>query len=236
MLLRSLRPVTLALLIAVTSLYAPAQSLKVNDPTHLTAGTNRGTVDSFVGDQFWDFYALPGHFKLVFSGSSPQEGFSVGGRVNAGVAFVPKTPGATFTQHTAANGSIVFSGTVAQRTRVGVVVEKPNSPLVRQTVGYTLAASGSVDLGKSSGPADALSVVGTYAMSGGWVGNYGVVKLSPNGNILTSNGQTGHWELFDAESHVYTFTLPQDHRSLIFQPGRGFIDAQNNNLALEVRR
>lgn len=58
---------------------ATAQSLKVNAPAHLAAGVNHATVDSFVGDHYWDFYVNPGKFQLVFAGSDPEEGFSVGG-------------------------------------------------------------------------------------------------------------------------------------------------------------
>ena len=231
---RLLRAVA-TIVLAAAAFTLPAQSLKVNDPTHLAAGLNHGTIDSFIGDHFWDFYVLPGKFQLTFSGSNPQEGFSTGGHLSAAIAFVPKTPGARFTQRAAANGTITFSGTVTQRTRVGVVVEKPNSPLVRQTVDYTLEASGSVDLDAGTAPAAAPSVAGTYSLSGGWHGSYGILKLLADGSITTSGGQTGHWELFDADSRVYTITLPQDRRSLTFQPGRGFIDTQNGNLALEAR-
>ena len=212
---------------------ATAQSLKVNAPAHLAAGVNHATVDSFVGDHYWDFYVNPGKFQLVFAGSDPEEGFSVGGAPQVAIAFVPKTPGAVFTQRAARGGGVVFSGSVSQRTRVGIVVEPAKSPLVRQTTGYTLTATGNIDF--QSAAAAGPSVVGGYAVKSGFTSNYGVAKLTADGNIVTTSGVDGTWKLFDADSRTYVVTIGRDRVSLIFQPGRGFIDAGNQNLTLEMR-
>ena len=216
---------------------AQGQSLKVNNPTHLAPGINRGTVDSFVGEHYWDVWIDPGRFELTFSGSDPQEGFRVGGVPKMAAAFVPKTPGTKLSQKVQPGGVIVYSGSVTQRTRLGVVVEPAPSPLVRQTTAYTLIVTGSADFGQggtgSAQGGDEPNVVGVYAVK---AGDYGVAKFTADGQVVTSNGAHGQWALFDAASRTYTVSMGRDRFTLIFQPGRGFIDAGNQNIVLEMRR
>jgi hypothetical protein len=232
----SLRSSFASVAVLFAAVNVSGQSLKPRDPGHLAPGVNRALVDSFVGDHYWDFWVNPGSFKLVFAGSSPEEGFSVGGRPQVGADFIPKTPGAVIIQRALPNGGVVFTGTVKQRTHVGIVVEPVKSALVRQSTPYTLVATGSVDYGGAGagGAASGPSVVGVYSPSG-WGGQYGVIKLLPDGQIVTSNGQHGTWQLFDADSRIYVLTIAGDRKSLVFQPGRGFADANNNNIALEAK-
>ncbi len=108
----------------------------------------------------------------------------------------------------------------------------PPGQLVRQTVHYTIEATGAVSFGAATGAAP--SVVGVYAVKNGTV-DHGVAKFAADGTITTTNGESGKWVLFDADSRVYTVTLGRDRWSLIYQPGHGFIDAQNQLLIFEQR-
>jgi hypothetical protein len=101
---------------------ARSQSLNVKTPAPMHAGNNQATVDSFVGGEFWFFYAEPGNFHLRFIGGETQEGFTIGSRSVAAAAFAPKSQGATIKWKESASGT-TFEGTVKQRTRVIVEVD-----------------------------------------------------------------------------------------------------------------
>jgi hypothetical protein len=137
---------TLALALGLLcSFSASAQSLHVQSPAPLRAGTNHASVDSVVGDHYWFFYAEPGHFQLRFSYRS-QEGLDTKGHPAAGAIFAPKTPGAVI-RYKDLHGGTVWDGSVTRRTRVTIEVDPKKSPRGRQTSDYTLIASGNVSFG-----------------------------------------------------------------------------------------
>src|SRR5580704_5902589 len=117
-----IRKPSFAIILLVSPLAATAQSLNVKTPAQMRAGDNRGTVDSFVGEHFWFFYAEPGNFHIRFTGGETQEGFTIGSRAVAAAAFAPKSPGATIKWKESPSGT-TFEGTVKQRTRVIVEVD-----------------------------------------------------------------------------------------------------------------
>ena len=131
------------LLLSIAAPHALAQSLKVKEPAPLSSGVNRSAVDSFAGEHFWTFTATPGKFHLVFTRKTPKEGFVVGGKAGVGAVFAPQTPGAVLNSKDNDSGT-VFDGSVTQPTRVIIMIEPANSPLVRQTTEYTLEATGNV--------------------------------------------------------------------------------------------
>jgi hypothetical protein len=220
-----------ASLVIFISVLAGAQSLHVQSPAPLHAGTNHAAVDSFVGDHYWFFYAEPGHFHIQFAAGSSQEGFTIGSRAVAGAAFAPKTPGAVIKFQESRTGT-TFDGTVTQRTRVIVEVDPRKSSLVRQTTDYTLTVTGNASFGgeRAGGPAP---IVGTYIAK---LNDYGAVKFLPNGSIVASNGAHGMWKLFDAHSGIYSVVLGSSHLTLTLAPGRGLIDSGNHNLYFELQR
>ncbi len=220
---------------------AAAQTLHADDPGPMKAGVNRGAVDSFVGDQFWYFYAEPGHFQLVFSYGGTQEGFEVGGHAGAGAIFVPKVAGATITAKEY-KGGVTWEGSTTQRARVEILVQPVKSVLVRQTSDYTLGATGNVSFGGGAGAAGAPGaaaaggrdrIVGAYAVK---LNDFGAAKFLPDGTIKCSNGASGTWVLFDADSAIYTVRLGGMPLTLTLQPGRGLIDTRTHNLVMELQR
>jgi len=141
-LVRRLVPLALAGLLTLAPRPAAAQSADVHSPSPLKAGKNHAVSDSFGTDQFWTFTAQPGAFHLVFTREAPKEGFSLG-KAGAGAVFAPQTPGAVLNFKDTPTG-VVFDGSVKEPTRVIILVEPAKSPLVKQTVPYTLEATGKV--------------------------------------------------------------------------------------------
>jgi len=227
---------TLALIqILTASGIAQAQSLNVKDPAPLSAGINKGTIDSFVGDHFWYFVAQPGHFTIQVVGGNPEEGFSVGGKFEAGAAFAPKKPGSVLTTKQAGN-IFTIEGTCTQTNKVVVGVEPKNSPLVRQTTPYTIVVTGNADFGgtaaENATASTTPSVVGVYAFK---LNDFGVAKFQADGTVVTTSGDTGKWVLFDAPTRTYVLTIRDQKLTLTFQPGRGFINAANGVIVLEAK-
>jgi hypothetical protein len=208
---------------------AQCQSLKIESPSPLKEGVNRGVIDSFGTEQYWSFMAT-GKFQLSFSRSGAQEGFNVA-RCGVGAVFAPKTAGSKMTFVESPSGT-VFTGDVNQPTRVVIMIEPAKSMLVRQTNEYTLNATGSVNYAGASSSDSAASVVGTYAVdSNGW----GAAKFTQDGNIITTSGSNGTWQLFDADTRTYVVIIAGQRLTLTFEPGRGLVD-NNNQLMFKSKR
>jgi hypothetical protein len=212
-----------------------AQSLKLDAPAPLHAGNNQALIDSFVGDHYYYFYAEPGKFHIAWTFSGSQEGFNVGGRPGFGVAFNPKTTGAVMT-HQEGSAGTVYDGSVTQRTRVLVGVSPVNSKLVRQTTPYVIVVTGNVSFGDASAGPD--PIVGIYAQKLLFSGEpeFGAVKFLANGKVITSNGETGSWVLFDADSGIYTVMLGGHRMTLTLQRGRALVDTTSKGTVFELQR
>ena len=233
----------------VSALSASAQSLDVKHPSPLKEGPNTAVIDSFGGDQFWTFTAAPGNFRISYQRSGAQEGFNIGGKAGFGAVIAPAVQGSTISGKDV-NGGAVFSGHCDKPTRVVCMVEKPNSPLVRQTINYTISVSGSESGGGASssyptgGSSDSSSsaaggstsstdrVAGVYDVM---VQSYGAAKFSANGGITTTSGAEGKWSMFDDATRTYVITLASDKWTLTFEPARGFVD-KNGQLIFALKK
>jgi hypothetical protein len=235
-LLSFLRQTALACLLAAGLCNAAqAQSLKLGAPAPLHQGNNEALIDSFVGDHYYYFYAEPGKFRIAWTFSGAAEGFNVGGKPSAGAAFNPKTAGSTLTWKEGPTGT-TFEGSVTQRTRVLVGVSPVNSKLVRQTSPYVIFVSGNVSYGDASAGPD--PIVGTYAQKLLFANQpeLGAVKFLANGKIVSSNGSTGDWKLFDPESGIYSVTIAGQRLTLTLQRGRALVDTGNKNTVFELQK
>lgn len=212
-----------------------AQSLKLDAPAPLHAGSNEGLVDSFVGDHYYYFFAEPGKFSITFTSGNAAEGFNVGGGPSFGAAFNPKTTGAVMT-HRDAPGHAVWEGSVTQRTRVMVGVSPVNSKLVRQTSPYRIVLSGNVAYGDAAAAPD--PIVGMYAQKLLFQGEpeLGAVKFLANGTVVSSNGGTGTWRLFDAESGIYSVVIGGHRMTLTLQHGRALVETANKTTVFEMQK
>jgi hypothetical protein len=213
---------------------ATAQSLKPEAPAPLHRGNNQALIDSFVGDHYYYFYAEPGKFHIAWTFSGAQEGFDVGGKPSFAAVFNPKTAGSALSHKDGPNGA-TYEGSVTQRTRVLVGVSPVNSKLVRQTTPYNIVVTGNVSFGNASAGPD--PIVGTYAQKLLFSGEpaLGAVKFLANGKILSSNGGTGTWVVFDAESDIYTVTIGGHRMTLTLQRGRALVDTANKQTVFELQ-
>jgi hypothetical protein len=230
--------VALACVLACTLLsmrVAAAQSIKLDAPAPLHQGNNQALIDSFVGDHYYYFYAEPGKFRIAWTFSGAQEGFDVGGKPSFAAVFNPKTAGSQMTHKDGPTG-IVYEGSVTQRTRVLVGVSPVNSKFVRQTTAYLIVVTGNVSFGNASAGPD--PIVGTYAQKLMFSGEpaLGAVKFLANGKILASNGGTGTWVVFDAESGIYTIIIGGHRMTLTLQRGRALVDTGNKQAVFELQR
>jgi hypothetical protein len=229
--------IALACTLACSSLYvrsAAAQSLKLDAPAPLHQGNNQALIDSFVGDHYYYFYAEPGKFHIVWTFSGAQEGFNVGGKPAFAAVFNPRTAGSVIS-HKDGPAGVTCDGSVTQRTRVMVGVSPVNSKLVRQTTPYNIVVSGNVSFGNASAGPD--PIVGTYAQKLLFQGEpeLGAVKFLANGKILSSNGATGTWTAFDAESGIYTVIIGGHRMTLTLQRGRALVDTANKGTIFELQ-
>jgi hypothetical protein len=231
---------------------AHAQSLDVKHPSPLREGPNSAVIDSFGGDQFWTFIAAPGNFKINYTRSNAQEGFSVGGKAGFGAVIAPAVQGSTISGKDVYGGA-VYTGHCDKPTKIICMVEKPNSPLVRQTINYTITVSGSgsgsggsssssaatgggVGAGGATSDSGTLSstdrVAGVYDVM---VQNYGAAKFTADGHITTTSGAEGNWSMFDDATRTYIITIASDKWTLTFEPARGFVD-KNGQLLLSLKK
>jgi hypothetical protein len=213
---------------------ASAQSIKLDAPAPLHQGNNQALIDSFVGDHYYYFFAEPGKFHIAWAFSGSQEGFDVGGKPSFAAVFNPKTVGSQMTHQDGSTG-VVYDGSVTQRTRVLVGVSPVNSKLVRQTTPYVIVVTGNVTFGDASAGPD--SIVGMYAQKLMFSGEpaLGAVKFLANGKILASNGDTGTWAAFDAESGIYTVIIGGHRMTLTLQRGRALVDTGNKTTVFELQ-
>jgi hypothetical protein len=211
-----------------------AQSLKLDAPAPLHQGNNQALIDSFVGDHYYFFYAEPGKFHVTWTFSGAAEGFNVGGKPTFAAAFNPKTAGAVMT-HQQGPTETVYEGSVTQRTRVLVGVSPVNSKLVRQTTPYNIVVTGNVSFSDASAGPD--PIVGIYAQKLMFQGEpeFGAVKFSAGGKVVASNGGTGTWVLFDADSGIYTVVLGGHRMTLTLQRGRALVDTTSKMTVFELQ-
>ncbi len=224
---RSVRFIIAALFAFVVTSLAGAQSVDKKAFAPLQQGANSGKVDSMIGPHYWYFYAEPGAFQVVFRQGSAL-GFAASGHATIDCGFSPKTPGSHISFKAEPNG-VVFSGTVTQRTELGIVVTPPNSTLIRSTVPYSIAATGNV---RFDPPKDsAAAIVGMYNSFLGYHAGeepLGATRFNANGTVEAANGTTGTWKLFDQQSATYIVVIAGQRVSLHYDPGRGLIDANGN--------
>ena len=202
------------------------QSLKPESPYPMKAGINQGISDSLVGTHYWYYYVTPGvntlkvRFKnpttlygatmnttLTITVSDDRHTWRVTKQVNANAA----TSQATFT-----------SNKVDKRIKIIVAVAPPNQNLIRMGGGYELEATGAVDFGEGTSSVD--PIVRTYdPKTTHYQDSYGAVKFNADGTIITANGFTGTWKVFDAENRIYVIQLGKIRYSLQYSPGYGLV-------------
>ena len=214
-----------ALLIAAVS--ASAQSLKPDDPYPLKAGINQGTADSFVGTHYWYFYANPGNVNISVRLRSAKTalGASIKTTLTITLTNAERTwkPAIKYITGQPNLTEATFGGKIATRTKALLSVAPPSGTLLRTGGEYEIEVNGTVDFGQVKETGD--PIVRTYdPKTSHYSDDYGAVKFNADGTIVTANGFTGTWRVFDTENRVYAVQLGRIRYSLQYIPGSGLVE------------
>jgi len=226
---------TLTVLIHMFTLVSPifSQSLSQRTPTPLAAGENHGTLDNMVGPQFWVFKYLKGPGKVTINFTSMG---LFGNRQNTTIEVVFLEPNGKVID----TKSLTSHGTAAQlelpanfvHPGTMVVELRPTGmALVRAGGDYSIVLSGpAIDLAgvKAAGPEQ---VVGTYSMMTCPPDfDCQAVRFQANGTVMTADGHTGTWKIFDPDALIYTVVIGRDRWSLKLVPGRGLVNTDDTSV------
>ena len=212
----------LMFMVAVSS----AQSLKPDDPYPMKAGINQGTADSFVGAHYWYFYANPGNIQVVVRLGSPKT--ALGARINTTLTVALTNgertwrPAIKYVTSQPNQTEATYSGKITKRTKIVLSVAPPSGTLLRTGGDYEIEATGDVDFGAVTSTAD--PIIRTYdARTMHYSDEYGATKFNADGTVVTANGFTGTWKVFDKESRIYAVQIGRIRYSLQYIPGLGLV-------------
>lgn len=213
------------------SLSASAQSVNVKKPAPMQPGSNSGTVDNFVGNNYFYFYAGPGVLTVTASyksmgllGNAMHSSLNVwvNGMDNSKVAWDHDILLSSF-QNAAQKPLTV---TLKKPTKIIIAVCPPAGGLIRSGGDYTvMATGGGVRFDKPLSDTELL--VGTYTPKLVYDNENTAAKFLPDGTLQFASGTTGTWKLFDADTHLYTVIFGNNRLSLKLVPGRGLVSASD---------
>jgi hypothetical protein len=231
---RSSLPLALcAFLLAASA--AHTQSLDSRHPAPLQPGPNSGTVDNFVGNNYFAFSGGPGQVTVVVSYNS----MSLLGNAQRSTLTVQLSDEKRSWVETRTISSLKQSssttmvGNLKVPTRMILSVLPPSGGLVRAGGDYTVTATGAVKFDPPHSPIE--QIVGTYTPMSVHDNEDTAAKFEPNGRLEFASGTTGQWKLFDAGSHLYTVTFAQTRLSLKLIPGRGLVDPRDQSIIVFQR-
>lgn len=213
-----------------------AQSLKTEDPYPLKEGVNEGISDSFIGAQYWYFYATPGNNTLTVRFKNPNTlyGAPINTTLTITVSDEKKTWQVTKTVNSNKNTSVATFGADKVKTKMKIIVKvsPPNQTLIRMGGNYEIEAVGDVQYDELKNTAD--PIIRTYQENG----SYGVTKFLAGGTIETSTGATGTWKVFDSESRIYKVVLDGNQFAVQYFPAYGLTKPGDSYMLqfTEVRR
>jgi len=218
---------TLISLLVLSFTAAHPQSLDVRSPGPLQPGPNSGTVDNFVGNNYFSLTGGPGSVTIVVTYNS----MSLLGNAQRSTLTVQLTDDKHSWVETRTISSLKQSnsttlvGNLKVPTRLILSVLPPNGGLVRAGGDYTVTATGAVKFDPPLNPTQL--IVGTYTPMSIHDDEDTAAKFEPNGRLEFASGTVGQWKLFDADSHLYTVTFAHTRLSLKLIPGRGLVDAHD---------
>jgi len=213
---------------------ASAQSLKPEDPAPLKAGINKGTVDNFVGTQYWYFFAGPGDVRVVarFKSIGP-----LGAPLRTPLTVTLYDERRTWhsskvltSENDAVEGTFTAKG-LDKKLKTIISVAPPSEQLVRSGGDYELEATGAVQFEEAKVTRD--PIIRTFA---GRMNNYGATKFLADGTVEASDGSSGTWKAFDAENRVYTVVIGGTRFSLQYLPGRGLVETGGTFIVFQELR
>lgn len=220
----------LAIAFGICAASSQAQSLKADAPTPLKPGINRGLVDALIGPHYWTYMAQPGTSKVHVTFSAMG---IYGTAPKTSVTFTMSDPANTW--HTSkvltSQGPPVdtsFDGELKTPTKVVISVVPPTNALLRVGGNYEIEATGAVSFDQAGSAT--LPIVGLYKQMSGYTKSLGDCKFTADGKVVTTNGASGKWQLFDESGQLYVIDIDGEERiSLKLVPGRGLL---NNDIII----
>jgi hypothetical protein len=213
--------------VVISGVLVNAQSLDPRQPAPLQSGLNIGTVDNFVGANY--FYLTGGPGKVVITVKYRSMSL-LGNAQKASLNIELSDDKHTWTEKrtitsSGPSSSTVLTGNLKAPTKLILSVIPPSGGLVRMGGDYELNATG---VAKFDAPlSDTALVVGTYTPMAIQENEDSACKFSPDGSLEFASGTRGRWKLFDASSHLYTVTFKSTRLSLKLIPGRGLVDTHD---------
>jgi hypothetical protein len=206
-----------------------AQSLNPAAPAPLQPGTNRGSVDNQSGGHYWYFTFEPGTASikvhaLNFSGAT--HGLTVHVYDAAKTWHIDK-------QMDEQKADWVSPGKIKKATKVIILISPPGSgqllgDLTRSGADYELEVTGDVKFAQKSTGDPICRNYQDWNSDG-----HGMCKFLPDGTIKCSDGVTGTWKVFDADSHLYIVSLPGRNINVKQVLGVGLMDSGTNSQAFK---
>ena len=214
-----------------------AQSLDSRNPTPLRPGDNKGQIDNQTGAQFWAFHYRPGAGDIRVS------------FVSMGLFGAPMACTVNVVLHTA-DGKIIghqqltSTGQPAQLDWPGkfdhagegiIEIQPMSSNIVRNGGDYVINVSGSGVVYGPAGPPDAAEVAGTYAVMvcpPDFQCDGLAIRFALDGGVVTTDGHSGRWTLFDPDARIYSVVIGADRWTLKLVPGRGLVDTHDQSVVV----
>lgn len=217
------------LLTAVTlSVRSPAQSLNPQKPAPLQSGANTGTVDNFVGANYFYFWGGAGKVTVTITYKS----MSLLGNAQKSALTIELsddkkswTPLRTTISSLKESNQRELSGDLKKETKLIIAVIPPSGGLVRAGGDYEIRVTGAVRFDKPL--TDTELIVGTYTPMTVYDNEDTAAKFLPDGTFQFASGTKGTWKLFDSDTHLYTVTFGSNRLSLKLIPGRGLVSASD---------
>jgi hypothetical protein len=217
-------PFALSAILVLCAHPAPAQSLDPASPAPLQPGDNSGTVDNFVGSNYFYLTGGPGAVTITVSYSSMS---LLGNAQRSALNIELSDDKKSWTERRTISSlkqssSTTLTGNLKVPTKLILSVIPPSGGLVRAGGDYTVNATGAVKFDPPLNPTQL--IVGTYTPMSVHDNEDTAAKFSPDGTLEFASGTMGKWKLFDANSHLYTISFAQTRLSLKLIPGRGLVD------------
>jgi len=195
-----------------------AQSLDSRNPAPLQPGENSGTVDNFVGSNYFYFTGGPGTVTITVTYSSMS---LLGNAQRSALNIELSDDKKSWTERrtissTKESSSATLSGNLKVPTKLILSVIPPKGGLVRAGGDYTVNATGAVKFEPPLSPTEL--IVGTYTPMSVHDNEDSAAKFSADGTLQFASGTVGKWQLFDSASLLYTVTFSQTRLSLRLIP------------------
>jgi hypothetical protein len=218
---------------------AHAQSLDSHNPTPLRPGDNHGTIDNQTGAQFWSFHFHPGAGKVsVRFTSMGIFGQPMACTINV---VVHNTPDGRIIGHQQLTSSgqpveLDWPGTYDHAGEWIIEIQPLSSNIVRNGGDYVIDVTGAaIAYGADTAPNPA-AIAGTYAVmvcAPDFQCDSGLaIRFAPDGSVVTTDGHSGRWTLFDPDAGIYNVVIGGDRWALKLVPGRGLVDTHDQSIVV----